>query len=243
MAMEKTASYKQTSKITIKIASIDWCPQLCLDEPHPGYINEIVSKIYPSSHYLVTVDYFPWSRAIKAVREGAYDALLSPAKKEAPDLIYPQNAVGMQQMCFFVLKSSNWNFRDVNSLKNLNIGIARDTSIEELNSFMSNNRERFQFQTYLDRFVEQSAKKLMKGRFDAFVFTKQTTNYELHQLDLQSEIREAGCVSKANIYMAFTPDLKKRKRIMSLVDEFDAQMKKLLSNGVIEEILKKYKIN
>lgn len=243
MATEELPKENSSSKITIKVASIDWCPQLCLDEARPGYVNEIVKKVFPSSHYLVEVDYFPWSRAIKAVRQGSYDALLSPAKKEAPDLIFPNNEVGMQQMCFFVLKDSQWNYQGENSLKTVDIGIARDTSIEELNLFMRNNLQRFQFQTYLDRFVEQSAKKLMKGRFDTFIFTKQTTNYELRQLNLHTKIREAGCVSKANIYMAFTPKVEKRKFINRLIQEFDSQMQTLKSNGELDKILEKYQIN
>lgn len=243
MVAKELPKEDSASKIVIKIASIDWCPQLCLDEARPGYVNEIVKKVFPSSHYLVKVDYFPWSRAIKAVRQGAYDALLSPAKEEAPDLIFPKSEVGMQQMCFFVLKDNKWNYEGENSLKNIDIGVARDASIEELNSYMLNNLERFQFQTYLDRYIEQSAKKLMKGRFDTFVFTKQTTNYELRQLNLHTKIREAGCVSKANIYIAFTPRIDKREFVNRLINEFDTQMQILQTNGELDKILKKYKIN
>lgn len=144
-ARENALVKEQESKITIKVAAIDWCPQLCVDELFSGYINEIINEVYSDKRYFLKVDYLPWSRAIRALRQGDYDALLSPAKDEAPDLIFPKNAIGTQQMCFFTLKGNPWNYQDEDSLAGLNIGVARDTSVEELNVYMEKNQERFQF--------------------------------------------------------------------------------------------------
>ena len=78
-----------TQAETIKIAAIDWCPQICINEESPGYTVELIKKIFQNSEYTVNIDIFPWTRAIKYVSEGRYDALLAPAKKEAPHLIFP----------------------------------------------------------------------------------------------------------------------------------------------------------
>ena len=88
------------NKKVIKFAAIDWCPQLCSQQQDQGYIIELIKKIYSASEYQLEIDFFPWSRAIKVVRNGQYHALLSPAKYEAPDLRYPLNPAGYQQMCF-----------------------------------------------------------------------------------------------------------------------------------------------
>ncbi len=89
-------SFSSYSK-TLKIAYIDWCPQLCVGEKSEGYIIDTVKIIFKDSEYKLEFEKFPWSRAINNVRSGNYDALLSPAKKEAPDLIYPDNEVGVQK--------------------------------------------------------------------------------------------------------------------------------------------------
>lgn len=231
------------SNRTIKIAAIDWCPQLCIDTLNPGYVNEIIRSIYPSNLYKLEVDYFPWSRAIKLVEQGKYDALLSPAKAEAPNLKYPLNAIGTQQMCFFTLKSKQWSFDGSLSLNGMSIGVPRDASIEELNEFMARNIENFQVQTYLSRYVEQNSFKLIKGRLDTFLSTKQTTMYELKRLGLSNKIKEAGCVSKANIYVAFTPLKAKEKYIQELIKRFDKLMPAMSESGVISNIINRYEAN
>ena len=227
---------------TIKIAAIDWCPQLCIEQPVKGYVYDIVEKVYQRANYKLVIDYFPWSRAIKLVRNGSYDALLSPAKKEAPDLIYPTTPVGVQQMCFFVGSRSQWRYEDIRSLAGLRIGMATDVSIEELNTFMHSNLAQFQFQPYNDRYVEQSVKKVLKKRVDTFLFTKNTTLFELRRLGLEKQIQEVGCVSKANIYIAFSPIKKNQHHVAQLINVYEAQMASILNSGSLHEILKKYGI-
>lgn len=240
---EIQAKAANDSNPTLKIAAIDWCPQLCIDNVNPGYINEIIENIYPANLYNLKVDYFPWSRAIKLVEQGKYDALLSPAKAEAPELKYPFHAIGTQQMCFFTLKSKKWSFEGTASLYGMSIGVARDASIEELNEFMVRNIESFQIQTYLSRYVEQNSYKLLKGRIDTFLFTKHTTMYELKRLGLSNKIREAGCVSKANVYVAFTPLKAKEKYINELIKRFDDLMPAMSESGIISNIINQYQVN
>jgi hypothetical protein len=56
------------------------------------------------------------TRAINYVSEGRYDALLAPAKKEAPHLRFSNFSVGYQQVCFFTDAKSTWNYQGEQSL-------------------------------------------------------------------------------------------------------------------------------
>lgn len=237
-----SASSLAQEKVAVKIAAIDWCPQLCLSEDAPGYVNEILSSIYPPEKYRLSIEYFPWSRAIKLVDKGDFQVLLAPAKEEAPNLNYPSNPIGIQQMCFFTRSDSSWSYTNVDSLKGLNIGIARDTSIEELNTFRASHSEQFQVQTYLDRYIEQSTKKLMKGRVDTFVFTKNTTLYELKRLALDKEIKVSGCMPSAPIYAGFSPVSHHQKDSKNMIKEFDIKVHQLAESGELELILEKYQV-
>ena len=225
---------------TIKISAIDWCPQICTDPEKPGYAIELVEKIYKDSKYQLDIQIYPWSRAIKNVRDGNADALLSPAKAEAPDLLFPKYGVGKQRMCFFTSKDSVWQYKGPDSLNNLQIGIATDTSIEELNGYLKTHPEQFQFQPYHERYVIQNAHKLNKHRIDTFLFTENTTRYILAQADVWEKYRKAGCVSEAIIYMAFTPVDTSQQRVREMMEFFDARMKKINKTLYFSDLLDKY---
>ncbi|MEW6990320.1 substrate-binding periplasmic protein [Colwelliaceae bacterium 6441] len=231
---------KETQSETITIAAIDWCPQICPKKQEQGYVVDFVKEIFKDSEYQLEIQYFPWSRAIKQVLSGKVDALLSPAKAEAPSLLFPQHEVGVQKMCFFTKVDSQWTYLDVASLKGLQVGIAIDTSIEELNSYVVEHLEQFQFQPYHERYILQNAGKLQKNRIDTFLFTKNSTIYELMQAGIWQNYREAGCVSEAKIYMAFTPEQSSRAKVKALIEYFDRRAELLNHSSYIQQLMQNY---
>lgn len=235
-------SAENTEIVKLRIASIDWCPQICPKEVNKGYVQDIVELIFSGKKYELEIHSMPWSRAIKMVNEGKYDALLAPAKDEAPNLIYPSIAIGKQQMCFFVSNSSNWFYNGPESLSSLSIGVAQDTFLEELKEFQASNEQQFQYLPYLEQYVYQSAMMLLKGRIDTFLMTRKTTLLELKHSNLSDQIHEAGCLNKSNIYIAFTPSLEKSLKVMSLIKVFEQEMAKYNVNGDVEKIMSKYGI-
>ncbi|WP_177208106.1 substrate-binding periplasmic protein [Pseudoalteromonas denitrificans] len=234
------------------IAAIDWCPQLCPkknktiyinnSDKKPGFIIDIVKAVFKNSPFELEIEYYPWSRAIKLVKEGKIDVLLSPAKAEAPSLRYPKEEIGIQRMCFFTSKKSSWNYIDAHSLNKMQIGIGNDTSIEELNDYVKENPEQFQFQPYLGRYLKQSIRKLDNKRIDTFIFTYNTTMYELTRMGVVDKYRNAGCVNTTNIYMAFTAK-NDNKTINKAITLFDKKMAELHKKGKIKKIMGNYKLS
>jgi ABC-type amino acid transport substrate-binding protein len=229
-----------TLKEVIHIDAIDWCPQICLDSNQPGYVIELVNKIFENTQYRLNIRIFPWSRAIRNISTGKADALLSPAKSEAPNLLYPALHVGYQQMCFFTLYNSSWRYDGISSLKGLQIGIAKDTSIEELNVFVKDNPSQFQFQPYHERYIAQNIAKLKKGRIDSFLFTKNSTFFSLHLQQKQGYIKEAGCLSKEPIYMAFTPVISKQEKITMMMSVFNNKLSAIKKTQYLKELIASY---
>ncbi len=242
LASNAAKAYSNNKQEIIEVNAIDWCPQICIDKEKPGYIVELVEQVFKDTEYQLSVQIFPWSRAIKNVSQGKADALLSPAKSEAPHLLYPETEVGFQQMCFFTLKDSKWQYKGIDSLKGIQVGIANDTSIEELNDYVNAHPEQFQFQPYHERYVNQSLAKLEKGRMDTFLFTKNTTKYVLASIGKADKYRIAGCVSKAPIYMAFTPAQSDGATMLNIISLFDERLKKLYQNGYYQRLLHKYNL-
>lgn len=226
----------------IKVAAIDWCPQICIDNKQKGYVVDYVNQVFKNSDYVIEIDYYPWSRAIKQVRTGQVHALLAPAKAEAPSLLFPRNEVGSQSMCFITLAESDWVYEGAGSLKNMQIGIAIDTSIEELNDYVEKNPLQFQFQPYHERYLMQNANKLVKGRMDTFLFTKNSTKYELSRAGMWHKYREAGCVNKANIYMAFSPHASIVDETKGMIKYFDKRVSQLKEEKYLEQLLHQYNL-
>lgn len=222
----------------LSIASIDWCPQLCTGSQQSGYITDTVNMVFKDSPYKLDIKIYPWSRSIKLVEFGEKHALLSPAKKEAPGLIFPRNEIGIQRMCFFKLASSTWEFTGFDSLKGLRIGIASNTSIEELSSFADENRQLFHYMPYNRSYIEQSLNKLKLNRIDTFLFTYNSTIFEIKRKGLLSDYKAAGCVSQAKVYLAFSPH--PGLNTGPIIKYFDKRMDELKATNAISDILKDY---
>lgn len=228
---------------SLSIAGIDWCPQICVNKNKPGYIVEIVNTVFADSPYTIKIDYYPWSRAIKLTKEGKVTALLSPAKAEAPMLRYPAQEVGRQQMCFFTGKDSIWQYKGIESLKGQQIGVSADSSLEELNGYLKQHPEQFQFQPYHKRYLEQNAGKLNKKRIDSFLFTYNSTVYELNRLGIGNNYRSAGCVSKTNVYLAFSNISSNQQEVSQMIDYLDQKMVQLHLEGTVQRIMNKYQLS
>jgi polar amino acid transport system substrate-binding protein len=240
LSVSQSSATAEEAKETIRIAAIDWCPQLCPNGENKGYVVDLVELAFEGSPYNLSIETMPWSRAIKLTQDGVTFALLSPAKAEAPELLFPDTAVGTQRMCFFTLSANTWTYEGEGSLAGVKIGIAADTSIEELNDYVKRNRDQFQFQPYNGKYILSNLRKLKHKRIDAFLFTKNTTQYEINKLGWAKDFKLAGCVSKADIYMAFSPDAAVRSKVTSMMNVFETNMKLLKQQGKIEQVLSKY---
>lgn len=100
------------------------------------------------------------------------------------------------------------------------------------------NSQQFQYQPYHERFIVQNAHKLDKNRIDAFLFTKNSTIYELKQKKEWHKYRLAGCVSQEKIYIAFTPINTAEKDVEAMIEVFEKQMKRLKATGYITLLMK-----
>ena len=235
-----TCVHEIRAESTYQIVEIDWCPQICPNNTQSGYVSEIIELIIaevPGDFERIDL---PWSRAIKLVHEGRAFALSAPAKKEAPELFYPSIPIGIQKMCFFVRKDSQWVYEGPLSLANLQIGVAKDASLEELNGYMYEHSEQFQLQPYHGRFLKQNINKLMKNRYDTFIFSRNSTLLELKRLNLLGEIKSAGCISEAPIYVAFSSADNYLQAAKYISKKFDIEMLKLAESGQLDTILNKY---
>ncbi len=231
-------------KEIISIAAIDWCPQICLDQKRPGYLIEIIRTIFDNSPY--EVDYrvynWKWSRAIKEVARGKYDALLSPAKEEAPNLLYHNIPIGFQTHCIWISVDSTWEYKDSNSLLDKKIIIYKDHSYGEfLKEYFAKNKnwKSLEF-PYDSLFIERAKKLISLKRADAFLFTYNSVKESIAKK--APLIKENGCFKKDPLWLALSPLIDKKK-VIKLKAIIDQRMEFINHSGDYDRILRKYNIH
>lgn len=229
------------AKKVINVAIIDWCPQICRNKDYPGYIIEVVNAVFSQGPYQLAFHEYPWSRAIMLVRSGELHALLAPTRDEAPNLLFPEQEIGAQKMCFFRRDKDNWAFTGTDSLAGLKIGMVNDVFIQEIEQYKKDNRHQFQISSYYDgSYVKRSLRMLTSGRLDLFIFTYLSTQLEIRKEGLTGQVVPAGCFSETSLYMAFSPSPHLAEDVSPMMLHFDKRMKALWHTGEIQAILNRY---
>ncbi len=223
----------------LTIATIDWCPYICPnDNIRPGLLVEYTKEIYRDLNEEVHFEVYPWSRAIKMVNEGKVDALLSPAKNEAPGLVYPQQEIGVQQFCFFKRSNDKWRYKDINSIANRSIIYPSDALPDAIAN--AKHQAVLISYPYNDAYLPKATDILLKGRVDNFMMTSHSVIHYLGQTKLKKQISSAGCVAQQKLYLAFSPAKNLQHKIKPLLSRFDRNIIKLKKQGYFDTLLRKY---
>ena len=188
---------RDQTKIILNIAAIDWCPQICpQSKEKPGYLVEIIQQLFKHSPYQVKIQTYPWSRAIRLVRHGSANALLSPAKEEAPDLFYHKVPLSYQTHCFFKNRGNLWSYQGEEELLKRNIIIYRDHSYGEiLKNYLDKKDMKKLILTYDETYLDKSIKSINLNRADAFLFTVNSVTHHLLTNNIQS-VEQDKCIKK-----------------------------------------------
>lgn len=231
---------EEASYYSLSIAQLNWCPQICPRGEEAGYVVDIVQEIFDGTNFQLNFQTMSYPVARRKTQQGNIEALLAPAKIEAPDLIYPSEPVGYQRVCFYTLADSLWSYTGEKSLHDLTIGIAIDMSLEEIHDYIQKHENQFVFQAESKRYIEESLRMLEIGRLNTFVFNENSVLYYMRKQGWSKRIRSAGCVSQAPIYMAFTPNPLYADKVRDAIERIDQHLKLMKDDGTISQIMARY---
>ena len=232
---------------TLSFSFDDWCPYTCMDpatqqpdEAAPGYYVEILRAVFEPLGYDLEFVTRPWERAIEETRQGRLDAVLSPAKSEAPDLIFPAEEIGALAWCFYTKRKHDWEYGGLESLAGETLGVLTGNYFgKELTRYVEDNKgdmKKVQEITGLD-FLAKNTNKLIAGRISVMLDEPATTDYFIMVNHLEGMIRKANCVESRNMYVAFSP-LRATSEQYALI--FTQGMARLRETGALKTILEKY---
>ncbi len=226
---------------TITIVADEWCPYNCTPgSDKPGYMIELAQQILGEAGHTIDYRNMPWSRAIEEARKGRFDAIVGAARGDAPDFVYPENALGVSSNVFVVPKGASWRYRDIGSLAEISFGSIRDYSYgDELDAYITEHEKdarRVQVASGDDA-LSTNIKKLAAGRIGAAVEDRNVIEYFLADTGQQGNFEIAGNLGEDPLYIAFPPGGERSSEYARQLSEGVARMR---ASGELAALLKKY---
>lgn len=114
---------------TITLRADEWCPYNCTpNSSQIGYMIEIAKEIFESAGHQIDYQTLNWARAIEETRAGKFNGIVGAAKGDAPDFIFPTEALGVSVNAFVTGKDNSWTFTGIESLNGKTLGVIRNYS-------------------------------------------------------------------------------------------------------------------
>jgi polar amino acid transport system substrate-binding protein len=241
-ALLATAATARADVITLR--ADEWCPYNCTPgSDKPGYGIEIVKEIFSKAGHTIDYSTVAWARALEECTKGNVVAVIGAAKKDAPQLVFPDSNFGMSDNTFVVKKGTNWRYAGPASLSQVKIGTVQGYAYEgeagaALDKLVADKAS--VDVTGGENALEQNLKKLAAGRIDATVDAKAVLSYNIAKLNLGDKLEFAGTADPGQIFVAFAPGNPKAKEYAKLFDDGLAQMR---ASGRLKAILASYGVS
>ena len=224
---------------TIRLRADDWCPFNCAGE-RQGYGVELAEEIFAAAGHRINYQVQPWSRSLEDCLRGAADAVIGAAPVDSPELIFPEEPIGVWDSTFVVRAGDPWRYRGVESLSAIKFAtIIGYIYMEPVGSYVEANRKN---RERVDPVggkapLDQNLKMLVAGRVDAAVESRMVLDYKLGELGLADKVEFAGGTGSGPIYIAFSPKNPKAHDYAALLDR---GIRALRASGRLRQILDRY---
>lgn len=209
-----------------------------LRDPNPGFSVELVTAAFRLSDISVQYQIKPFLRQLGSVRNGTSHGMIGLVESDAPDFIYPNNAVGMAKDCFYTLIDSNWKYDRPEGLEAIHLAIVNGYTYGEIDHYLSNaNPSDITRIKAEDGIAATRMIRLLSiGRIDAFIESHLVIRQHLIN-DNNIKVVEAGCLRPKEVKIGFTPNVAQSK---VLAEKFDFGMNSLRRTGEMKRILMRY---
>jgi polar amino acid transport system substrate-binding protein len=189
----------------LTLATTKWCPYTCFDKNKKyGVVGTYIRKIISSYGIELTINSYPWSRAIRLVESKNVDGLLTATPAEAPTLLFTEFPIDSYQMCFYTLSENQWTFNQPISFGSNLLAVVQDYGYgEPLDTYIKNNSliTTISGEDVSTRLISL----LLNKRVDVIVADKLVVEYKMaNNLISTDTIRQAGCLMENYFYLALS---------------------------------------
>lgn len=242
IAMMLTIGFRSSNAMadTIMVRSDAWCPYVCDSSKDPGYMVEVVNKIFERAGHKVNFSMVNWARAVSETRRNKATAIVGANYNDAPDFVFPTKTLGHGQDFFFVKKDSTWTYKGYSSLAGKRIGVINGYAYGgDMDRIIAENKEIF-ISISGEHPLEQILKMIESKRLDAFIENQTVLRTNLSNLGLSPDEYKpvsAQVANDAKLFIAFSPSNKKAEVYAKIFTKGITEMRQ---SGELTRILSKY---
>ncbi len=240
-----SASTGQTKEppLTVVLAATDWCPYSCANSDvtgnRRGLVVDYLEEIFKQLGLELTVQFYPWSRAVSLARRGdQVHGLLSAVHSEAPDLLFSQVPTMSYRTCVFTRRDSSWQFASPSSLEQLRLGYIQGYGYGGfVDEFIAKHHKSEQLMGITGTGgVIQLSRILLAERIDGFVSDPLVVAYDLRHQDYHLKV--SACFDEQPFHLSLNPRLTWAQGLMNRIDaSFELQSSKEVLSEMITEYL------
>jgi polar amino acid transport system substrate-binding protein len=225
----------------ITISLIDDTPPYVFKEDgeYKGLIVDIIKESFSRMEIDYAMEAIPFNRTMIQLKEGTLDVgtdiFIKPEREEF--LYYPVDyPLAVYPYTLFKLKSTEFDFSgNPEELIPYKLGYVRGYSLGEYDKYVVD--ERFRFSE--SKSPEANMNLLINGRVDFVIDVKSTGESVIEKLGLEDEIEAVLPPINSNAsYIAFS----KVRKLEKLMNEYEAAIESMLSDGTLQEIYDKYEL-
>lgn len=227
----------------VRLASDEWCPYVCAQQGRVqgGYLVEVTSRALATAGVSVQPLLLPLNRAIRQALAGGLEGVYAPPEDSR---LRTSSVLGYSRSCFYTLKTSDWQYTDVWSLKGERLGVIGDYEYDNgpLDAYIvanTDDRKAIDFSCGANAGMT-NVKKLLSGRFPILLEHEQVMRRLLSQSGARHRVRSAGCLAQPfALRVGFSPT---NPHSAYWIATLARGMKLLEKTGELEQIRVRYGI-
>ncbi|MBV8657435.1 MAG: transporter substrate-binding domain-containing protein [Burkholderiales bacterium] len=214
-----------------------WCPFSCHEtDAQPGFTIEIVRAIFEPLGYRVDFHNENYARALVDVRAGRFDVIPSAIRAEAPDFVFPKEAVSVNRFCVYTPIASGWPYHSPADFGARRIGVIKGYDYgPRIDAWLQSKTQHAEVHSG-DDIVPRMISKLEMGRLDAFIEEEHLVDWSLFKMS-HPGLRKAGCETPIPGYLGFSPT---RLDAKQMAQTYDAGIVRLRKSGQLSHIMASY---
>lgn len=220
---------------TLIVAADPWPPFIDPESPDGGLCIEIIRESFKTQGYTILFKEVPWARAISGVKLGKYDILPDVwYSKDRSEYLYFSKPFIENKLKFIKLKTSNFEYTDIESLNGKTVGTIRDFSYDQV--FMDSDIVTKEPTASL----KQNILRLIYNRID-LVLEDELVAITVIKKDFPEFINKIEfCKQPLSIKNLYIASGYKNPRHKEIIDTFNKGFDEIISNGSYKNIMERY---
>lgn len=237
-----TTAYAQ--KTQIKLATTPWCPYTCNNEQQPhGIVGQYLTELLAEKNIALSIESYPWARAIELAKAGKVNGLLTAIPAEAPTLAFTTTETMSYQVCFFTRANESWAYEPPLTMKDKRLGVISQYGYgDEVTNFVNKPENKSSIvsisgQNSLSRLIMM----LQQSRLDILVEDVHVLTWHMKTLNLPfNNIRNAGCLAPNSFYIALNEHHEFNNQLIPILNE---SLRKANNKARLKALTQPFQIN